>query len=238
MTPQQKTSLQHLANLTELGRVGRDASFQCHYDVNGTDNGIQLFQMGVSDADMTHFSLLPEWHSINLRENSISDEGFEQLRNQRQLRFLDIGETEITTLEPIRDAIHLEQLWCDRLEKLSDQNAVVLQNFGNLRFLDLSYADIGDTTLERLEVMEKLQKLNLIATQITDDGLQSISKLPSLEMLGLYRTTISDDGLLNLRGMKSLRLLVVGGTEVSKKGRKSIADALPDLNVVDYEGIY
>lgn len=238
MNAKQTASLQHLAGLTELGRIGRDASSQCCYETNGTDNGIQLFQMGVTDADMKHFALLPKWHSITLRETNVSDKGFRHLSNQDQLRFLDVAETRITSLYPIRNAIHLEKLWVDRLESLNDRKAAALKNFRKLQFLDLGSTGIFDATLKHLEGMDDLRKLNLVHTKITDEGLRSVGTLPSLEMLGLYATKVSDDGLRHLHAIDSLRLLVIGDTNVTAKGKKEIKKAIPGLKVADYEGIY
>lgn len=238
MPPAQQKALQHLASLTELGRIGQDPSPQCTYDVKGKDNGIQLFQMGVTDADMKSFASLPDWHAISLRENGITDAGFKHLSHQKELRFLDIGETKITSLNPVKGSTHLQKLWCDNLESLTDRKASALKNFHDLQFLDLSYCDTGDATLKRLEGLQQLQKLNLIRTKITDAGLKSIATLPALQMLGLYRTSISDEGLQHLYGMKQLRLLVVGETKVTPAAKNSIQRAIPDLKIADYEGIY
>ena len=238
MNAKQTASLKHLGGLTELGRIGRDASSQCCYETNGTDNGIQLFQMGVTDSDMKHFALLPEWHVITLRETNISDKGFRHLSNQDQLRFLDIAETNITSLHPIRNAIHLEQLWVDRLEGLTDRKAAALKNFRKLKFLDLGSTGILDAGLKHLQGMDDLRKLNLVHTKITDDGLRSVGTLPALEMLGLYYTRVSDDGLRHLHAIDTLRLLVTGETNVTPKGKMAIKKAIPGLKVVDYEGIY
>src|SRR3954470_4290911 len=117
MTAQQRAALEHLGRLTELGRLGRDYSSQCSYGVEGVENGIQLFQMGATDADMEYFAVLPGWVAITLRECPVSDAGLKHFTNQTGLKFLDIAETEVATLHPIRECVHLQQLWCDRLEK-------------------------------------------------------------------------------------------------------------------------
>ena len=231
MDAQQKSSLQHLASLTDVGRLSPDESSECWYEIGGTDNGIQLLQRGVTDSDMKHFASLPEWHFISLRWNDVSDKGFRHLSGNNQLRSLDIGETNITSLNPIKDATHLEQLWCDRLKSLTDRKAAALQHFCKLTFLDLSYADIGDATLRRLGHMKELRKLNLTRTKITNDGLRFISALPSLEALSLLGTAISDEGLKHLHDMARLRLLIIGDTAVTDKAQKSIKKAIPELEV-------
>jgi hypothetical protein len=236
MTPQQRSALEHLGRLTETGRSGGDPAQQCVYEVGGLENGIQLFQMGVTDADMRHFDLLPEWHFITLRECPVSDAGLKYLANQKGLRFLDIGETEVTTVHPLRECVRLQQLWCDRLEKMTDRKAVALAGFRDLWFLDLAWAGIGDATAGRLASLTELRKLYLVGTKITDEGLESIGRLPKLEVLNLHRTGITDEGLRHLHGLPKLRLVGVGETQVTNKGRAALQRACPDLKVVDHTG--
>ena len=238
MTDEQRMALDNLGRLTEMGRSGDDPSKQCAYEVGGTENGIQLFQMGVTDADMRNFELLPEWHCVTLRECPVSDTGLKHLSDQKELRFLDIGETEVTTLHPIRGCVQMQQLWCDRLELMTDAKAAALANFRELWFLDLAYTDTGDATAERLAALTKLRKLNLLGTKISDAGLQVIGKLPNLQMLSLYRTAVTDEGLGHLHGLPNLRLLAVGETSITKKGRAAIRRACPDLKVEHHAGIY
>jgi hypothetical protein len=238
MTEQQQKALDHLGRLTETGRGGGDPSAECMYEVGGKDNGIQLFQMGVTDADMRQFALLPEWHSINLRECPVSDTGFKYLANQTALRVLDVGETKVTTLHPVRECIHVQQLWCDRLEQMTDRKAAALANFRELRFLDLAWTDIGNVTADQLASLTELRKLNLLGTKITGEGLQAIGTLPKLEMLSFYPTAVTDEGLLHLHGLSQLRRLTVGETQLTKKGRSALRKARPSVKVEEYASIY
>jgi len=238
MTDEQRKALGLLGRLTEAGRSGGDPSLCCTYKVGGSKNGIQLFQMGATNADMRCFGLLPEFHYITLRECPVGDAGLKHLANQKGLRFLDIGETRVTTLNPIRECIQLQQLWCDRLEQMTDRKAAAIANFRELRFLDLAWTDTGDATAERLVALTSLRKLNLIGTKITDEGLRAIGALPKLEMLSLYRTGVTDAGLGHLHGLGKLRLLAVGESPITKKGRAAIRRACPDLKVEDYASIY
>src|SRR5438105_1689529 len=124
MTAQQRDALKHLALLTDVGRSGGDLWAQCSYRVKGTENAILLFQMRVTDKDMKQFALLPDWQYINLRETSVSDAGLKYLSNQKSLRFLEISETNITSLNPIKNLRHLQDLRCDLLENLTDRKAM------------------------------------------------------------------------------------------------------------------
>jgi hypothetical protein len=238
LNAEQQRALKHLASLTETGREGLDWSNQCGYKPGGTDNGVMLHQMGVTDADMRCFSLLPEWRYITLRECPVTDAGLKHLAGQSELLMLEIGETSVTTLHPIRGATKLQQLWCDRLERLTDRKAVALANFTDLRFLDLCYAAIGDVTAKRLAGLHELRGLNLLRTKVTDEGLRHIGTLPKLEKLGLVGTAITDDGLSHLHGMSYLRMLFVRETQVTKKGIASIRRAIPGVEVTTKGGIW
>lgn len=238
MTTQQQFSLEHLGRLTETGRSGGDPSDQYVYEVGGSENGITLFQMGATDADMRHFAALPEWHWITLRECPVSDAGLRHLANQQGLRFLDIGETEVTTLHSLRGCVHIRQLWCDRLEQMTDRKAAALSGFSELWFLDLAYTKTGDITAERLAALTGLRKLSLLGTKISNEGLRAIGTLPNLEMLSLYRTAVTDEGLVHLHGLPKLRLLEIGETPITKKGRSDLRRACPELKIGDGAGIY
>ncbi len=233
MTAQQQSALEHLARLTDVGRSGGDLWAQCAYDVNGTENAILLFQMGVTDEDMKRFGLLPHWHYINLRETSVSDVGLKYLANQENLRFLEISETDVTSLNPIKNLRRLQDLRCDQLESLTDRKAIALGNFRELRTLILNDTGIGDATLERLVGLNELQTLDLGFTRISDDALRHVAALQNLESLSLYYTQITDDGLQHLHALKTLRTIVVGETKVTAKGKKAIKRAIPKLNVVE-----
>ncbi len=237
MTPLQKEALRHLGSLTELGRAGEHPESQVEYKPRGKSNGIMLFQMGVTDADMKYFDVLPEFHFITVRECPVSDVGLRHLRNHHQLQRLDIGETAVTSLHPLRNAVGLQVLWCDQLESLTDRKAAALGGFPELRFLDLSWTGIADLTAKRL-TGTRLTKLKLIGTKITDEGLRHIGQIDTLEMLSLYRTEVGDAGLRHLHGLPRLRILAVGNTAVTPQGRKAIQRAIPGLKVSDYESIY
>ncbi len=236
MTAEQQLALERLGRLTESGRIGQDYSEQCSYQVGGTDNAVQLFQMGATDVDMKNFSLLPQWHTITLRECPISDVGLKHLANQSELRFLDIGETHITTLQPVKQAAQMRQLWCDRLDGLTDKRATVLAHFQKLEFLDLCYTSTGDATAELLGDLKELRKLNLLRTSLTDNGLSFIANLPKLETLGLRGTSVTDHGLRHLYAMDQLRLLVIGDTKITATGKAGLRQAMPNLKFVESGG--
>ncbi len=61
--------------------------------------------------------------------------------------------------------------------------------------LEMSNADVTDSTLELLLPMTNLRELTLNDTQVTDAGLSVLQKLPSLESLRLARTKITKEGL-------------------------------------------
>jgi internalin A len=232
MTPQQKEALRHLGSLTELGRAGKNPGSHLKYRTGGKQNGIMLFQMGVRNRDMKCFDLLPEFHVINLRETQVSDAGFRHLSNQHKLEWLDIGETGVSSLHPLRNATGLKVLWCDALRKLGDGKATALGRFPMLEFLDLSWTGITDITVKRLKTAP-IRKLSLTGTKITDEGLRHLAQINTLEMLGLYHTDVSDAGLRSLHDLPKLRVLVVGSTRVTTKGKQSIQRAMPKLKVED-----
>lgn len=237
MTPQQKEALRHLGSLTELGRLGKSPGTHLKYKPGGKQNGVMLFQMGVRNKDMACFDLLPEFHVINLRETQMSDAGFRHLSNQHKLEWLDVGETRVSSLYPIRNATGLKTLWCDALRKLDDRKAVALGRFTALEHLDLSWTEITDVTLKRITTAP-IRKLSLTGTKITDEGLRHLAEIGSLEMLKLYHTDVSDNGLQHLMALRNLRVLVVGSTKVTAKGKRAIQREIPKLKVEERGNVY
>ncbi|HYV39025.1 MAG TPA: hypothetical protein VE988_25290 [Gemmataceae bacterium] len=224
MNTQQQAALTALANLTELGKG-------CAY--GGDESGIQLFQCGITDADMRHFAILPEFESINLGDNAITDAGLEFLRGQTKLRFLDISNSGITRLDALRWLTALHTLCCDRIDSLDDDGAAALEFLTNLQFLRIFGTEIGDATLSRLANHRHLKALDLTWTKVTDDGLRHLASIRDLEKLGLYGTAISDKGLMHLHGLVKLRQLMVGETQITKRGEEQIKQAIPGVVVGD-----
>lgn len=88
----------------------------------------------------------------------------------------------------------------DRMSKLKDLRIsyrsfaardLQLTEDSPLRTLDLDYASVSDTDLEKIRWPRGLKRLSLTGNMITDRGVESIESLPNLEYLGLSGNPIS-----------------------------------------------
>jgi hypothetical protein len=92
--------------------------------------------------------------------------------------------------------------------------------------LQMANPDVTDQTLERLQVMEKLQELDLDNSQVTDAGLKSLKDLPALSTLHLKNTKITDQGFRDTLATKeSLVRIDLTGTQVSEDTVRSWLNA-------------
>jgi hypothetical protein len=64
-----------------------------------------------------------------------------------------------------------------------------------------------------------------------DSELELVKKLPKLEYVNLFRTNVTNAGLEHLKGLSYLRHLTVFGGEVTEEGLDSLRQALPHCEI-------
>jgi hypothetical protein len=85
-------------------------------------------------------------------------------------------------LEPLREAVSLEQLWIARTQ-VTDEGLVHLGGLPRLVTIQLQGTGITDAGLERLSGLKTLQILVLTETAVTEEGARELlEKLPALEI--------------------------------------------------------
>jgi hypothetical protein len=111
-----------------------------------------------------------------------------------------------------------------------------------LRYLDLSNADIDDEGLRRIASLP-LRELWLQETRITDASAATLSQIKTLRFLQLNATSLSDAFLDQLQPLPGLENLGLRGTQVTSTGMKCLSrhPKLKDLDVyhtaVDDSGV-
>lgn len=86
----------------------------------------------------------------------------------------------------------------------------LLAGYTELRKLDLSHNPLADDALVHLQLLPKLETIDLIETGITDTGLQHLEKVANLKQVTLY---------------------LGPGHKTSKEGRRQLRRALPALTM-------
>lgn len=135
-------------------------------------------------AKMTKYPL----HYLKIAGGSITDTGFNVLKNIPTLEWLELHDLDFTG----------EQFHC----------APVLKNLKYLRFSGLNITDAG---LENLAAIPNLDLLDLDKISIDDTGLRHLSKSKTLFCLNINNSNIKADSLNHLIAVKPLRYLSLEG---------------------------
>jgi hypothetical protein len=101
-----------------------------------------------------------------------------------RLMDLDLDDTRVESLEPLKDLTTLRSLSLNRTP-INDVGLARVAGFRNLESLVLSRTRISDAGLASLAGLPNLNFLSLIRTQVSDAGLASLVSLPKLFMLDL-----------------------------------------------------
>jgi hypothetical protein len=157
----------------------------------------------IQDAGLENIRGLSRLESLWLHETGVSDAGLVSLKDLKQLRGLNLGQT-----------------------RVSDRGLEHLQGLGQLECLYLSGTAISDAGLRFLKGLTKLRELHLRWTRVTDAGLENLNGMVQLQELWLQETGVADPGVDQLKGLKSLRTLHLEGTRVSEAGIQRLKGSL------------
>jgi len=137
-----------------------------------------------------------------LQGSQVSNEGLSLLHHEKQLKWLNLNNTDITD----RGLMQLGGL--PALETLALENTAIrgpglaiLQDCRELRQLSLEGTLINDDALRLIGSLPGLENLDLSHTNVSVRGLRHLSRLPSLRHLGLCHTSITPDDIETLRGI-------------------------------------
>ena len=170
---------------------------------------LNISNQSLTDVGMTNLAGLKELSRLELCNTLIDDAGLAYLSGLTELSVLDLSET-----------------------RLSDAGLVHLKGLTKLSVLDLRFTQVSDTGLAHLDALHDLSVLYLSSTRVTDHGLVHLKGLTKLSYLVLRNNAqITDAGLVHLEGLTKLSELNVDGTRVTKKGMKSMQQALPGLKI-------
>ena len=156
---------------------------------------------------------------LTLRGNEISDRGIGKIESLRQLRFVDLTQTQVgdETLEGLLLLPRLETVSLS-LTKVRGHGATSIAGRDFLRSWSAEQTPTSDALLKVLATCPRLQRLNLERTDITDDGVASLRNHNNLEYVYLSGSNLSDESLETLATLPSLKRVGVGSTHVTRGG--------------------
>jgi hypothetical protein len=86
---------------------------------------------------------------------------------------------------------------------------------------------------KHLYAMPNLRALNLTDSNIGDSDLVYLRAMENLELLSLDKSNVSDKGIVHLAALKKLRVVNLGGTKVTQTGREHLKTLLPNVEIRD-----
>jgi hypothetical protein len=107
-------------------------------------------------------------------------------------------------------------------------------HFHDVTWVRIEGAQFGDSDLERLKVLDRIQSLGLVETAITDSGLRHLRGRRALRSLFLGGNWIGDAGIdaLDLASMPQLEVLEIRSTLVSDAKLAELKKQFPKLLVL------
>ena len=113
-----------------------------------------------------------------------------------------------------------------------DSDLQLLAALPRLQSAALGGTTIIDNGLAHLKGLTQLEYLDLQRTGITDIGLRHLTGLMRLQELKLDETKVTDAGLANLSRLPRLQWLTLFGTNVTDAGVKTLQKSLPNCTVL------
>lgn len=199
--------------------------------------------------------------SLEVR-GSVTNEGLRSIGKLQELRLLGIqGPFADAGLKHLGDLVHLKELTLrsgqldgsglSSLRRIPGIRALSiecrsggplclrdLQNWRNLRILNLESPEFGDSHLDGLPYLPQVTSLSLGRTSISDEGLRNLTRLPNLKELNLLATGITHEGLDHLAQLRHLQRLRIGDpqqvdiiTDLTPLGR------IPQLRQLDMDTV-
>jgi hypothetical protein len=204
----------------------------------------------VRDADLSLLSATSDLVELEVHGMGVTTKGLAQLSTQTRLKTLDLWETSVDSLAPMKgckDLLHLEfssldateaglaplehftkletlRLMFDQFGVAGDATLKRLADLKNLRDLDLELGDLEEeSSLASLSGLTKLEKLKVSARGMSDEALEHFAGLNELEMLRFHAEKGTGAGLHHLAGLGKLKTLILSGSGVTDEGLAHLA---------------
>lgn len=132
------------------------------------------------------------------------------------------GDSDLLRLDPVRGIVNLEL----GSTSITDNGLSLITRHTELTVLGLGFTNLTPSRLFQLQVLKKLERLDLTAIPAMDSDIEFLPALSNLSELTLNRTRITDHGvdvIANLLGLRELNLEMtgVGDTGVAKLRKAS-----------------
>jgi serine/threonine protein kinase len=159
----------------------------------------------IEDNDITSLQGLQKLVALNLGVSvKLTDQGLEYLKNQIQLRELELNSGNLTDggLTALSGLTLLQRLSLNGCKQIGDNGIKHLAGLTSLTYFNLPGSKITDQSLEILGKINSLQELLLWKSEaLTDDGLTHLESLQNLELLNIRDCPkLTEESVTKLKG--------------------------------------
>ncbi len=187
----------------------------------------------VGPEDMHRLARLVSVRQLDLRGNPIDDSNLIVLSTYRSIRWLYLGQTNISDvgmehLLPLGRSLETLDL---QQTQVTSAGISQLNSFNNLRELYVNYTAIDDDALIGLERFPSLLRLSIEGTSVSSVGIEHLHSHPRLKFLLADATKIGDESIGALSKLQSLRELSIRKTKFTPDGYQQLVSALPDCRI-------
>ncbi len=193
-----------------------------------------------SDDDLAHLAGLTRLKTLDVRGGAqITDRGLSHLSEMRQMDWLQLVNTKITTLEPIRGLTQLKGLQLLGAP-ITDEGLEPLEGFTSLQWLYLGGSQVTDAGIAHFSALSNLEQLDLNGSRVGDAGTRLLFDLPRIMWLNLNDTRVTDAGLANLADRLNrapLQSLFVSGPGVTSGGLAELRKKLIRVSLVGPDNV-
>ncbi len=173
---------------------------------------------------------LPELEYLIISGRPIGGTGFAEIAALRDLRELDISDTDVRDLAPIAALPSLKTLWlmfCPGIAGQVDK----LRGSAGLQQLSLDGFHLNANDFSALRQIKHLRNLHISGGMLPDDALAHIAECQGLEELFISGDGTTEHGLEQLCRLKSLKKLELYCRDLKKGTVERIRKRLPDCEV-------
>jgi|SRR5262245_3310214 len=144
----------------------------------------------ITDVGLDHLTSLPNLKELLIGGNKLTDNGLQSLRQMPQLTSLSLGGVQRTD----------SGLWSISLTEPGLDTVITLKE---LRSLRLDGMPVSSRWLEKLKVLDKLERLSLQGCKrLTDEAAPLLASWPPLRILDLKGSAMTEKGVADLRRAK------------------------------------
>lgn len=200
---------------------------------------LDLHDCPVGDRGMTAIAHLTGLFMLSIDNTLVGPPGYEKLRRLTSLREASIIATTLGDpgrrfigQQPLLAAIdadradlndewlmnlapmdRLKFLSVDEMEGVTDAGIAHIAKHRNLESLFISYTQLTDEGLAKIQTIKTLKRVWMEGTKITDASMEGFRQIPNIAEIGIAYTGITNEGLMRLSDISSLRKVGIKGCE-------------------------